>query len=78
MILMLVNSTLMFIGLEFWIDVEAWGSWGSLALAIAFFVLQAVVYSWHWPRLAMEFSAWPDAITIPDPGVRKEPPGSDA
>ena len=65
MVLMLVNSTLVYIGLRYVGATDSTGPWIPAALAAAFFTLQALFYCWHWPRLARRFSAWPDSIMDP-------------
>ncbi len=65
MVLMLVNSTLVYIGLRYVGAAGDTGAWMPAALAATFFALQALFYCWHWPRLARRFSAWPDSIMDP-------------
>ena len=65
-ILMLVNSTLVYIGLEHWFKLSESGGALPLAAAALFFVLQFSFYCWHWPRLAAHLSAWPDSFAQAD------------
>ena len=60
MVLMLVNSTLVYIGLVHWVAKPVVGPVLSLSITVVFFLGQALFYCWFWPRLAARFSAWPD------------------
>ena len=81
MVLMLVNSTLVYVGLEYLVASK--GSSGILVAAIAagFFAAQILFYCWHWPRLARNLSAWPDRFApsgatnkgTSDPGESSHP-----
>ena len=62
LILMLVNSTLVYIGLVHWFSAMTPGDLVPLVLSAGFFALQALLHIWCWPRLAQRLSAWPDAI----------------
>ncbi len=67
MVLMLVNSTLVYIGLDHrMISLESGGLSAAL-IAAGFFVVQVFFYSWYWPRLARNLSAWPDGFVQPNP-----------
>ena len=62
MVLMLVNSTLVFIGLEYWLDPTDSSGIFPLIISAGFFAVQISFYCWYWPRLARGLSAWPDGF----------------
>jgi hypothetical protein len=65
MVLMLVNSTLVYIGFEHWFDALESGGILPLAISAGFFAAQASFYGWYWPKLAQGLSAWPDGLAKP-------------
>ena len=62
MVLMLINSTLVFIGLELGYFVGEVSVLTATVSAIIVFALQIAFYAWYWPRLARDMSAWPDGF----------------
>jgi hypothetical protein len=70
MVLMLINSTLVYIGLEQGLIVGNLNGAIAGGVAIIFFAAQVGFYCWYWPRLAQDLSAWPDGFAL-----RTEPLG---
>ena len=77
MILMLVNSTLVYIGLERGFIALESGGMLAVGVAAGFFAVQIVFYCWYWPLLAMRLSAWPDGFA-PTGAAGGETPERDA
>ena len=63
MILMLMNSTLIYIGIELGFILGDVHSLIAALIAITFFAAQIAFYAWYWPRLAQNLSAWPDSLS---------------
>jgi len=72
MVLMLVNSTLVYIGLGHWFTQAKPEGIFPLAISAGFFAVQASFYSWYWPRLARRLSAWPDGVAHAGPPIADE------
>lgn len=62
MVLMLVNSTLVYIGLVHWFIAVKLDGIPAVGVAAGFFAAQVAFYCWYWPRLARGLSAWPDGF----------------
>jgi hypothetical protein len=73
MVLMIVNSTLVYIGIDHWLMEGGAAGILSLAVSAGFFLLQASIYCWYWPRLAPRLSAWPDGVVQASAPLEEKP-----